>query len=79
MSIKTYLHGQIGLIELSGCFDAYAGQPAGRIASTIAVAANPPRLLVELCDAGRVFDPSAVPAPNLEEAQVHGGCSWSTA
>jgi serine/threonine-protein kinase RsbW len=51
---------------------AYDGQLGGRIAVAIAVAHDPPRLVVEVCDTGRSFDPGSVPAPNLEQAQVHG-------
>jgi serine/threonine-protein kinase RsbW len=51
---------------------AYAGRADGRIDITITSAAEPVRLVVELRDTGRQFDPSAVQAPNLDEAQIHG-------
>jgi serine/threonine-protein kinase RsbW len=51
---------------------AYADRPAGRIAITLTLASAPARLLVELRDTGRSFDPRAIPAPDLEAAQVHG-------
>ena len=51
---------------------AYAGRADGWIDITLALAARPARLLIELRDTGRPFDPSGVAAPNLDEAQVHG-------
>jgi serine/threonine-protein kinase RsbW len=51
---------------------AYAGVDVGRVAIAISLLAAPRRLLVELRDQGAQFDPVAVPAPSLEEAQVHG-------
>ena len=50
---------------------AYADQ-SGRIAITIVLMRDPLRVVIELCDSGRPFDPSQVPAPDLDTAQVHG-------
>jgi serine/threonine-protein kinase RsbW len=51
---------------------AYADQPAGRIAIAFTLAAEPRRLIVELRDTGRTFDPTEVPDPDLSNAQVRG-------
>lgn len=51
---------------------AYMGEPEGRINLSFALAQEPLRLVVELRDQGRVFNPDSVPPPDLEEAQVHG-------
>jgi serine/threonine-protein kinase RsbW len=49
---------------------AYAGAP-GRITITLSVVAHPHRLVMELSDTGRPFDPELVAAPDLDE--VHEG------
>lgn len=52
---------------------AYGDQPGGRIRATVALHLEPRRITVDLSDTGRnTFDPAAVAAPSLEEAQVHG-------
>jgi serine/threonine-protein kinase RsbW len=51
---------------------AYAGQPAGRIGVTVTLAAQPRRLVVDLADTGRSFDPAGVPEPDLTEGQAGG-------
>lgn len=51
---------------------AYAGQPDGRIASTLILAPEPRQLIVDLLDAGRSFDPAAVPDLDLSEAHEGG-------
>jgi len=51
---------------------AYEGQPGGRIKLNVSVDKTPHRLIVDLYDTGAAFDPSQVPAPNLNDAQVEG-------
>jgi len=51
---------------------AYAGQPGGRIASTLFLAPELRLLIVDLLDAGRSFDPEKVTTPNLAEAHEGG-------
>ena len=51
---------------------AYGGAPDGRIVITLTLATGPRRLVVDLHDTGRSFDPSTVPEPDLERGQVHG-------
>lgn len=50
---------------------AYAGVN-GRIQMAISLHEAPKRLVIELQDSGRSFDPTQVPEPNLEESQVNG-------
>jgi len=51
---------------------AYAGQAGGRIGITLTLEQPLRRLVIEVCDAGRAFDPSQVPEPDFESGQVHG-------
>ena len=51
---------------------AYEGIEGGRVVVTVSLVPDPRRLVVELRDHGVTFDPAAVPAPNLDEAQIHG-------
>lgn len=50
---------------------AYAGVN-GLIHLSVTVEQSPKRLVIELKDNGRSFDPAKVPEPNLEESQVNG-------
>jgi serine/threonine-protein kinase RsbW len=49
---------------------AYEEAENGRINVTLTLENH--RLVVELQDAGRAFNPDAVPEPRLDEPQVHG-------
>jgi len=50
---------------------AYLGEPQARIDVTLMLETNPCRILVELHDTSQCeFDPSTVPAPDLEEGQL---------
>lgn len=52
---------------------AYGPDHAGaRIDVTLTIEHAPDRMIVELEDTGRSFDPAAIAAPNLDGAQVHG-------
>jgi serine/threonine-protein kinase RsbW len=51
---------------------AYQGMMGGRIAIAMSVTPDPLRLIVELRDTGRAFDPSSAAEPDLENAQIHG-------
>jgi serine/threonine-protein kinase RsbW len=51
---------------------AYENQAPGRILVNIAIENTPPRIIVELSDTGRSFDPKSVPMPKLDSYQVHG-------
>ena len=51
---------------------AYAGRTGGRIRVTLTLATAPGRLVVELHDTGRSFDPAGVAEPRLGEPQVGG-------
>lgn len=53
---------------------AYAGAQSGneRIVISLALFPHPRRLQIELRDTGKSFDPDVVPAPTLDQAQVHG-------
>lgn len=51
---------------------AYADHTVGRIDVTLTIEQHPPRLTIDLCDEGKSFNITSVPAPNLEEGQVHG-------
>jgi serine/threonine-protein kinase RsbW len=50
---------------------AYAGW-SGRIVIEFHYTAAPQQLAIDLYDTGAAFDPSAVPPPNLDDAQIHG-------
>jgi serine/threonine-protein kinase RsbW len=53
---------------------AYDGSNTGeeRISISLALRPQPLRLEIELRDTGKSFNPQVVPAPNLEQAQIHG-------
>jgi serine/threonine-protein kinase RsbW len=51
---------------------AYADLPLGRIEITFTLVEQPRRLIVDVHDTGHSFDISSVPAPDLDEAQIHG-------
>ena len=51
---------------------AYADQIDGRIQISLTLEQAPRRLIIELGDTGRSFDPADIPEPNLDEAQVGG-------
>ncbi len=51
---------------------AYKDVEDGRISIELALHADPRRLVVEIYDAGRAFDPSQVREPDLDNAQVRG-------
>lgn len=53
---------------------AYDGSNTGeeRISISLALRPQPLRLEIELRDTGKSFNPEVVPAPNLEQAQIHG-------
>ena len=51
---------------------AYSGQTGGRIEVTFTIEPFPRRLTIDLHDTGQPFEPEAVPAPDLDEVQVHG-------
>ena len=53
---------------------AYKGREDGRIQVVVALqlVSNPFRIVIELHDTGVPFDPSLVPAPNLDEPHEHG-------
>lgn len=51
---------------------AYVNQPTGRIDVTLTIERHPLRLTIDLRDEGKSFNITKVPAPNLEEGQVHG-------
>lgn len=44
----------------------------GRIVATLTLMDAPRRLIVELHDSGRPFEPEAIPRPALDETQVRG-------
>ncbi len=44
----------------------------GRITVNLMLGWTPPQLIVELHDSGRAFDPTSIPAPDLDEPQVRG-------
>ena len=44
----------------------------GRIMATLTLIDQPRRLVVELHDSGRPFEPETVPQPSLDEPQVRG-------
>jgi len=49
---------------------AYAENPINDIAIKLIV--NSQHIRIEMKDTGQPFDPTSVPEPNLDEAQVHG-------
>ncbi len=51
---------------------AYDEQHKGRIQVTLMVAEQPRRLVIDLQDTGRSFDPSTVKGPDLDQAQEQG-------
>lgn len=51
---------------------AYDAGDVGRISIELALQFEPRRLIVEIYDAGRAFDPSLVREPDLDNAQVRG-------
>jgi serine/threonine-protein kinase RsbW len=51
---------------------AYAGQTGGRIQLQMVLEHCPRRIVIEVSDTGRAFDPSLVPEPDLDGGQVHG-------
>ncbi len=51
---------------------AYGDVNDGRIGIKIALEFTPPRLIIELKDAGRPFEEEKYTAPNLDEVRVHG-------
>lgn len=51
---------------------AYEKPSAGRIHIELILLADPRRLMVEIYDMGKAFDPALVQEPNLEQAQVRG-------
>ncbi|GAB4214562.1 MAG: ATP-binding protein [Roseiflexaceae bacterium] len=51
---------------------AYAGRNDGRIAVALALVERPRRMVVELYDNGRPFDPADAPEPDLSVPQTSG-------
>lgn len=51
---------------------AYAATADGRIQIEFVLHADPRRLVVEIYDGGRAFDPSQAREPDLDNAQVRG-------
>lgn len=51
---------------------AYKDAPGGRIRMALTLAPAPRQLVIELCDTGAPFDPTAVPQPDLDAVQEHG-------
>lgn len=51
---------------------AYKGLDVGRIRLEFILHADPRRLVVEVYDTGRAFDPTQARAPDLDNAQVRG-------
>jgi serine/threonine-protein kinase RsbW len=51
---------------------AYAGAPGGQIQLTLTLTRNPQRLMVELKDQGKAFDPALVTDPDLSMLHEHG-------
>jgi serine/threonine-protein kinase RsbW len=50
----------------------YEGDERCFVRVSVTVAPEPRRVVVQLCDSAPSFDPAAVPAPNLDDAQEHG-------
>ena len=51
---------------------AYAELSSGRIAITLTMERQPLRVVIELQDSGRSFNPERVPTPSLDAPQEHG-------
>lgn len=51
---------------------AYLNAGTGRIEVALRLTEQPRQLIIELDDRGHTFDPMAVPAPTLDQPQVHG-------
>lgn len=51
---------------------AYNHDNRGRIKITLTLSPHPRQFMVDLHDTGCAFDPAGVPAPDLDEGQVHG-------
>ena len=51
---------------------AYTGMDVGRIRLEFVLHADPRRLVVEVYDTGRAFDPAQARDPDLDNAQVRG-------
>lgn len=51
---------------------AYESPEEGRIRIELVLLADPPRLIVEIYDTGKPFDPTLAREPDLEHAQVRG-------
>lgn len=51
---------------------AYLDKGTGRIEVALSLTEQPRQLVIELEDHGRSFDPAVVPAPSLDQPQVHG-------
>lgn len=51
---------------------AYLNSGDGRIQIELTLAEQPRRLVIDVQDHGRSFDPSRVPQPTLDEPQIHG-------
>jgi serine/threonine-protein kinase RsbW len=50
---------------------AYA-ETGGTIVAVLGLEDSPRQMVIELHDNGRIFNPEDAPAPNLDEAQIHG-------
>ena len=51
---------------------AYGETQGARIEIELTLCATPRQLIIELLDQGNSFDPAVVPAPTLDQPQVHG-------
>jgi serine/threonine-protein kinase RsbW len=51
---------------------AYADMQPARVLVTMRVESEPRRLVFELQDTGRSFDPATIPEPDLAEGQIRG-------
>lgn len=53
---------------------AYSGAARDdqRVDMVLTLCRQPRRLVIELHDSGRSFDPELIPSPDLDEAQIHG-------
>ena len=73
-SEATTYNAQLAIHEISTNIveHAYSGIEGGRIEVTLTLFENPFRLIVDLKDTGRPFDPATVEEPDLEQGQVRG-------
>ena len=51
---------------------AYTDRDGARIQIELTLIKQPRRLIIELLDRGRPFDPASVPMPTLDQPQIHG-------